>query len=249
MKRVLSILLVALVLSLGAGCALGEGATITESEAIRIASEAVRATEGIDLTDEQWSAIRIYTYDEPLEGHSGNVWAVHFALPLDMSEQGLYSVTLEQHTGQILLSNIPANAYAEALRYNEGYRVMAEWNKEKGDMYYWSQQDTVDFFEKYQDGVYRMDGEGDLRRDDAIAVGKKYLIDTFGLTDEYLSGLPVSANLTKGNESEPSRWYIYFVDENIRSKNDGILAPHMVVVENPSGTILGGFMGDTNGNG
>lgn len=251
MKRILALLLVAaLALSVATACA--EGATITAEQAAQIAREAVRAQ--VTLTDEEFAALGINVNESTLDGHSGTVWSVVFVLNLDRSAAGIYWVTIDQRSGSVLTIDAKPNAYADAYRSNEGYKVLEQWLEEKGDMYYWPPEDLVEYFEKYADGMYKLPGEGDLARDDAIAIAKQYAISEWGLTAEYLDGLHVSANLTKGGGNtgtaqDDSMWYVYFVDENIRSDYDNIVAPHMVLVANPSGEVVGGDQGDTHGRG
>lgn len=245
MKKSKILVSMLLVLCAALMCASALAEAPTQAEIIENATKAVRDV--VTISDEDWSKLRVDVYDEPLEGHSESVWSVQFTLPLSDIQCTLYTVALEKHTGGVLRVYAEQNAFDDAVRSNEGCKVMRQWLEEKGDMYYWSMQDTVDFFEKYEDGIYKMPEEGDLSRDAVIEIATKYAADNWGMSVDYLSGLYVCTNLQKETEDLSSRWYVYFVDENIRTASDGVLAPHMVTVANPSGEVINAFQGDPNG--
>lgn len=237
----------AMVLALCAIAAFALAEAPSQAEILVKASEAVR--EKVSLTDEEWYSLSVSIRESTLEGHSGSVWEVLYSLKLSMTETLLYSVTLEQHTGGILFISAPENAYADAVRSNEGAEVMQEWVKEKGDMYYWPQEDVVEYFEKYSEGQYLMPGADDLTTEQAIDIAKTYAVKEWGMSVDYLNVLHIAANLMKTIPEPSAIWYVYFVDENIRSKHDGMVQPHCVIISNPTGEIVGGWQGSADSQG
>ena len=248
MKKIFAISMSVLIICL---CFIGVLAEtwLSKAEAIHLATQAV--TKQVTISDEDFAKLEITTMRNVEDISGKTVCVVEFNLPLEYCTCCLYSVSLDEKTGEIVDSTIPQNAFDEVRRNNEGYKVMQELEKEKGSMYYWGEQETVDFFNNYFDGGYKMPEQGDLSRDDAIDIAKRYAKDNWQMTDEYLNGLPVCANLTTGDvigdSADGSCWYVYFVDESICSSTDGIVSPHMVTISNPSGEVLGGAMGDSNG--
>lgn len=243
MKRILSIITVVAVLMVGLCCASAEQATISQQNAIYLAGKALRELD-TSITDEDFATLNARVDQVTLEGHSGQVLYVVFSIALDRLESYIGSITMEPYTGGILSTDVTVGAIDNARRYNEGIHVREAWEKEKGPEYLWPYEDVVEFYQLYSDGEYRLPGEGDLSLDEAVAIARKYAMDTWQLTAEYLDPLPVQAQLQK----DGTLWYVYFVDESLRNV-DGYLVPHMVVIANPSGTIEGGMMGDVNSRG
>lgn len=190
-RRMAGLFLAALLCLAGArAAALADGRereTVTEADALRIASEAVR--QAVSLSDDEFASLTPAARRAALDGHSGDVWEVSFLLTSGSYAIGVYELTVEPYTGGILLAAIPEDAYENALREAEGYKVLEEWRQTKGDSYFWTMEDEVWLQQTYFDGLYRMPGDGDLSEEEAITLAQKYAADELKLTREYLDSL------------------------------------------------------------
>lgn len=223
-----------------------ERETVTEADALRIASEAVR--QAVSLSDDEFASLTPAARRTALDGHSGDVWEVSFLLTSGSYAIGVYELTVEPYTGGILLAAIPEDAYENALREAEGYKVLEEWRQTKGDSYFWTMEDEVWLQQTYFDGLYRMPGDGDLSEEEAITLAQKYAADELKLTREYLDSLHPCARLYADTAREKGTWIVYLVDRELFSA-DGYLAPHIIVLRNPGGELVSAVPANPEANG
>lgn len=223
-----------------------ERETVTEADAVRIASEAVR--QAVSLSDDEFASLTPAARRAALDGHSGEVWEVSFLLTSDSYAIGVYELTIEPYTGGILQAAVPKDAYENALREAEGFKILEEWRQTKGDSYFWTMEDAVWLDQTYFDGLYRMPGDGDLSEEEAVALAQKYAADELQLTREYLDSLHPCARLYADTAQEKGTWIVYLVDRELFSV-DGYLAPHIIVLRNPGGELVNAVPADPKGNG